>query len=69
LPLALTEVCNGAGGSFIGIGPFVADMGCYDDQVRMDDYVFGIASWTLGNWEGANWYTALPAMADYICTH
>ncbi len=68
-PLALTEVCNGAGGSFIGIEPFVADMGCYDDQVRMDDYVFGIASWTLGNWEGANWYTALPAMADYICTH
>jgi len=44
-------------------------MGWYDDECRLDSYVLGIASWTLGNWGGANWQTALPEMADYICDH
>jgi hypothetical protein len=68
-PLVLTECGNNGGGGYIGDSAFVADMACYDDQVRQDDYVFGIASWTLGNWSGANWYTALPGMATYICAH
>jgi hypothetical protein len=68
-PLILTEVGNNGGGGFIGDAPFVADMGCYDNLVRQDSYVMGFAAWTLGNWGGANWYTALPLMGDYICAH
>ena len=68
-PMVLTEVGQNGGGGFIGDEAFVADMGWYDDQCRQDDYVFGIAAWTLGNWGGANWYTALPEMGDYICSH
>lgn len=68
-PMILTEVGENGGGGFIGDIPFVTDFGWYDDQCRQDDYVFGIAAWTLGNWGGANWYTALPELGDYICSH
>jgi hypothetical protein len=68
-PLILTEVGEGGGGGYQGDTTFVADFGWYDDQCRQDDYVLGIASWTLGEWSGANWYTALPEMGDYICAH
>ncbi len=67
--LALTEVGENGGGGFVGVTPFVNDFGWYDTQLRQDDYVVGCAAWTLGNWSGANFQNALPALADYIIAH
>ncbi len=68
-PLALTEVGENGGGGFVGIEPFVNDFGWYDTQIRQDPYVIGCAAWTLGNWSGANFQDALPALTQYIITH
>jgi hypothetical protein len=65
-PLILTEVGQGGGGGFVGTSPFVQDFGWYDSELRKDPYVIGCAAWTLGNWSGANFQDALPALADYI---
>lgn len=68
-PLALTEVGENGGGGFVGVDPFVADFAWYDSQMRQDPYVIGCAAWTLGNWSGANFQAALPALGEYIATH
>jgi hypothetical protein len=68
-PLALTEVGENGGGGFVGITPFVNDFGWYDTQMRQDPYVIGCAAWTLGNWSGANFQDALPALTQYIISH
>lgn len=68
-PLALTEVGQGGGGGFVGTPLFVADFAWYDTQLRKDPYVLGCAAWTLGNWSGANFQDALPALTNYIITH
>ncbi|MCZ7543227.1 MAG: hypothetical protein M5R40_06660 [Anaerolineae bacterium] len=50
-----------------GLGPrreaaFLDDVRWYDGVLRKDDYVRGVALWTLGQWEGydAN-FQAVPA--------
>lgn len=68
-PLALTEVGQGGGGGFVGTELFVQDFGWYDTELRKDPYVIGCAAWTLGNWSGANFQDALPALTQYIITH
>lgn len=67
--LAITEVGQNGGGGFVGDSLFVSDFAWYDSQLRQDDYVVGCAAWTLGNWSGANFQTALPSLADYIIAH
>lgn len=68
-PLALTEVGENGGGGFVGTELFVQDFGWYDSEMRKDYYVIGCAAWTLGNWSGANFQDALPALTQYIITH
>lgn len=69
IPLAITEAGENGGGGFTGPEVFVDDFGWYDTQMRQDPYVIGCAAWTLGNWSGANFQNALPALAQYIITH
>ena len=66
IPLVISEAGENAGGGFTGVATFMQDFAWYDQQLSRDDYVIGCAAWTLGNWSGANFQAALPALADYI---
>lgn len=69
LPMLLTEVGQNGGGGFIGDAAFINDVAFYDAKTMQHSRVKGIAFWTLGNWSGANFQTALPELRDYIITH
>jgi len=66
IPLAITEAGQNAGGGFTGVAAFMQDFAWYDQQLSRDEYVIGCAAWTLGEWSGANFQAALPALGDYI---
>ncbi len=66
IPLAISEAGENAGGGFTGIDVFMEDFAWYDTQLSRDDYVIGCAAWTLGEWSGANFEAALPALGEYI---
>lgn len=68
-PLVISECGENGGGGFTGTEVFVDDFAWYDAQMKQDSYVIGCSAWTLGNWSGANFNEALPALADYISTH
>jgi hypothetical protein len=65
IPLVISEVGENAGGGFTGVDTFMQDFAWYDQQLSRDDYVIGCAAWTLGDWSGANFQAALPALGDY----
>jgi len=64
--LIISEAGQAGGCCFIGTEAFVNDFAWYDAQLQQDDYVVGVAAWTLGNWGSANFQDALPALADYL---
>jgi len=64
--LIISEAGQAAGFEFIGVQPFIDDLGWYDLQLAEDGYAVGAAMWTLGNYQHANFQEALPALADYI---
>src|SRR3990170_237498 len=64
--LIISEAGQSGGCCFIGTQAFVEDYRWYDAQLSEDDYVVGVAVWTLGNWGSANFQDALPALADYL---
>ncbi len=66
IPLVISEAGENAGGGFSGVETFMRDFAWYDQQLSHDDYVIGCAAWTLGDWNGANFQAALPALGDYI---
>jgi hypothetical protein len=66
IPLVISEAGENAGGGFTGVDAFMDDFAWYDAKMSQDDYVIGCAAWTLGDWSGANFQAALPALADYI---
>jgi hypothetical protein len=66
IPLIISEAGENGGGGFTGVETFVDDFAWYDRQLSRDSYVIGCAAWTLGEWSGANFSAALPALADYI---
>ncbi len=66
IPLVISEAGENGGGGFTGIPTFVDDFAWYDRHLSRDSYVIGCAAWTLGDWSGANFQAALPALADYI---
>jgi hypothetical protein len=66
IPLVISEAGENAGGGFTSVDVFMEDFAWYDRQLSKDDYVTGCAAWTLGDWSGANFQAALPALADYI---
>ena len=64
--LIVSEAGQSGGCCFIGTQAFIEDYAWYDAQLAEDDYVIGVAAWTLGNWGSANFQDALPALADYL---
>lgn len=66
IPLVISEAGENGGGGFTGVETFLDDFAWYDAQMSRDDYVIGCAMWTLGDWSGADFQAALPALADYI---
>jgi len=64
--LIVSEAGQAGGCCFIGTEAFIEDYAWYDAQLQQDDYVVGVAAWTLGNWGSANFQDALPALADYL---
>jgi len=62
----VSEAGQSGGCCFVGTQAFIEDYRWYDTQLAEDDYVVGVAAWTLGNWAGANFQDALPALAEYI---
>ena len=64
--LIISEAGQAGGCCFVGTEAFVNDFAWYDAQLQQDDYVAGVAAWTLGNWGSANFQDALPALADYL---
>lgn len=57
-------------GTFIGVDPFVSWCKAYDAELMQDDYILGVARWTLGGggWQAVNYEAALPALATYQAT-
>ena len=68
VPIAITECGQNGGYQFVGDELFIQDFTWYDNKLREDSYMLGCAAWTLGNWAEANFETALPELADYICS-
>jgi hypothetical protein len=66
IPLVISEAGENAGGGFTGVETFLTDFAWYDEQLTRDSYVIGCAAWTLGDFNGANFMAALPAMTDYV---
>jgi len=64
--LIVSEAGQAGGYEFIGVQPFIEDYAWYSARLAEDDYVVGVAAWTLGNWGNANFQDALPALADYL---
>lgn len=64
--IIISECGQDAGYEFAGAPAFVEDFAWYDTQLEQTDYVQACAAWTLGNWHGANFQDALPALAEYI---
>ena len=62
----ISEAGENGGGGFTGVETFLEDFAWYDAQLSRDSYVIGCAAWTLGDWSGANYMAALPALADYV---
>ena len=67
-PLIISECGQNGGSTFPGVRTFMDDIEWYDSELRKDPYVIGAAAFTLGNWAGANFQTALPTLADYIAS-
>jgi len=68
VPIAITECGQNGGYDFVGDALFIQDFTWYDTKLRENSYVIGCAAWTLGTWAQANFETALPELADYICS-
>lgn len=66
IPLVISEAGENGGGGFVGVETFLEDFAWYDAQLSRDNYVIGCAAWTLGDFSGANFMAALPALADYV---
>jgi hypothetical protein len=66
IPLVISEAGENAGGGFTGVETFLKDFAWYDKQLSRDSYVIGCAAWTLGDFSGANFMAALPALTDYV---
>ncbi len=66
IPLVISEAGENAGGGFTGVETFMDDFAWYDTQLSRDSYVIGCAAWTLGDWSGANFQEALPALTEYL---
>ena len=66
VPLVISEAGENAGGGFTGVEVFLDDFAWYDMQLSRDNYVIGCAAWTLGDWSGANFEAALPALTEYL---
>ena len=67
-PLLITECGQNGGSTFPGLTVFMNDIEWYDSELCRDPYVLGAALFTLGNWAGANFKSALPTLADYIAS-
>ncbi len=67
-PLIISECGQNGGSTFPGTQVFIDDIEWYDANLRQDPYVIGATMFTLGNWAGANFQAALPALADYIAS-
>jgi hypothetical protein len=68
-PLIISECGQNGGSTFPGVQTFMDDFEWYDSELRKDPYVIGATPFTLGNWAGANFQNALPALADYIASN
>ncbi|CAG0930454.1 hypothetical protein TFLX_01755 [Thermoflexales bacterium] len=66
IPLVISEAGEYGGGSFTNVETFMDDFTWYDAELSRDSYVIGCAAWTLGDWNGANFQAALPALTEYI---
>jgi hypothetical protein len=66
VPLVISEAGENGGGGFTGVETFLDDFSWYDAELSRDSYVIGCAAWTLGDWSGANFQEALPALTEYL---
>lgn len=66
IPLIISEAAPGNGTHYIGLSAFVHDLAWYDSELQKDSYVLGAAAFTLGDWVGANFQRALPALSAYL---
>lgn len=64
--IALTECGLDAGYGYAGDDRFVAQVVAYDTHLRQHSVILGMCLWTLGNWEGANWQSAIPEIIPHM---
>ena len=73
IPVAITEAAPNGGHNWGGEDFFLSEVTWYDTELMRDPYVIGAALFTLGDgggqWTGANFEAALPALGTWIIAH
>lgn len=64
--IVITECGLDAGFGFESAARFIFQMAGYEKLLRSFPEFIGLCAWTLGNWSGANWQDAIPAMTQYL---
>lgn len=64
--VAITELGINGGFGYVGDAEYTAQAIAYDSHMKAHPNIIGGALWTLGDWHGANWQGAIPALSQYI---
>lgn len=64
--LAITEIGFNDGYGYVGNDQFVSQVRQFEAIIRGDKNIVGPCWWTLGDWNDANWQTAIPDLTTYM---
>ena len=67
--VVITEAGLNGGYGYVGDEAWLAWTAQLDEQLREQPLIIGACLWTLGDWNGANWQTALPGMTAYLAAN
>ncbi len=67
--VVITEAGLNGGYGYVGDGAWLAWAAQLDEQLQAQPLIIGACLWTLGDWNGANWQSALPEMTAYLAAN
>lgn len=67
--IVITEAGLNGGYGYVGDEAWLAWTAQLDEQLREQPLIIGACLWTLGDWNGANWQSALPEMTAYLAAN
>lgn len=67
--IVITECGLQGGFGYVGDEAWLSWAKELDTELRQHPLIIGACLWTLGDWHGANWQTALPAVTQHIAAN